>query len=71
MPYFTRISQLTLEKLNKKVILWVWIIDINKISNSLWFVTGQDSSSYIQIVVKNKELISLLKKRKKGDLLKV
>ena len=40
-------------------------------SNSLWFITGQDSGGSIQIVVKNEELISQLKKRKKGDLLKV
>ena len=71
MSAFSLISQLNLEKINQKVILAVWIIDINKQGNSLWFITSQDSSSYIQIVVKNKELISRLKERSKGDLLEV
>ena len=35
------------------------------------FLIGQDSSGYIQIVVKNKELIAELKERKRGDLLKI
>ena len=68
---YTLISHLTLKKINKKVILAVWITNINEKSSSLWFITGQDSSGFIQIVVKNKKLISRLKERKKGDLLQV
>ncbi|CAI2162036.1 2941_t:CDS:2 [Funneliformis geosporum] len=71
MVSFSQISKLTLKKLNKKTALYVWIININKKGDSLWFITGQDSSSCIQIVVKNKELISHLKQINKGDLLKI
>ncbi|CAI2180998.1 992_t:CDS:2 [Funneliformis geosporum] len=65
------LKTLTLKNLNKKTTLYVWVININEKGNSLWFITGQDSSGCIQIVVKNKELISQLKDIKKGDLLKI
>jgi len=68
---FSQISKLTPEQLDKKTILYVWIININKQGNSFWFIDGQDSSGFIQIVVKNKALISRLKEIKKGDLLQV
>src|SRR2546421_6855085 len=68
---YTSISQLTLKKLNKNVVLWAWINDIKKLGSFLWFLIGQDSTGQIQIVVKNKELIFCLKEIKKGDLLKV
>ncbi|CAI2197415.1 14634_t:CDS:2, partial [Funneliformis geosporum] len=71
MVSFSLISKLTLKKLNKKVVLHVWIINIKEKGHSLWFIIGQDSSGCIQIVVKNKELISRLKEIKKGDLLKI
>nr|CAG8443348.1 13411_t:CDS:10 [Entrophospora candida] len=66
VPFF-QISKLTSEQLDKKIALYVWVTNINEKGNSLWFITGQDSSGYIQIVVKNRELISRLKKRKKED----
>ncbi|MCE8164072.1 MAG: hypothetical protein I3274_07795 [Candidatus Moeniiplasma glomeromycotorum] len=71
MVSFAKISKLTPKNLNKKTILYVWIVNINEKGNSLWFITGQDSGGYIQIVVKDRELISHLKKIKKGDLLEV
>ncbi|KLL04912.1 MAG: hypothetical protein MRERV_9c040 [Mycoplasmataceae bacterium RV_VA103A] len=71
MTSFSQIAKLTFKKLNKNTTFYTWIVDIKKLSNSLWFIIGQDSSGYIQIVVKNQELITGLKKRKKGDLLKV
>jgi aspartyl-tRNA synthetase len=71
MVSFSQISKLTFEQLDKKITFYVWIININEKGNSLWFITGQDSSGYIQIVVKNKKLISRLKEIKKGDLLEV
>ncbi|CAI2186597.1 19931_t:CDS:2 [Funneliformis geosporum] len=67
MTSFSQISKLTFKNLNKKTILYVWIININEKGNSLWFITGQDSSSCIQIVVKNKELISQLKEIRKAE----
>ena len=69
MTSFSQITKLTSEQLNEKIMLYVWVIHINEKGNSLWFITGQDSSGYIQIVVKNKELILHLKEIKKGDLL--
>src|ERR1700722_7720844 len=72
MTSFSQISKLTPEQLNEKIILYVWVTNINEKGSSLWFITGQDSSGYIQIVVKeNKELISRLKAIKKCDLLKI
>jgi len=71
MTSFFQITKLTSEQLNEKVALYVWIVNINEKGSSLWFITGQDSSGYIQIVVKNKELILRLKEIKKGDLLEV
>ena len=71
MTSFAKISKLTLKNLNKKTSLFVWIININEKGNSLCFITGQDSNGYIQIVVKNKKLISRLKETTKGDLLEV
>ena len=71
MASFSRITKLTAKKISKNTTLHIWISKINKLSNSLWFITGQDSSGHIQIVVKNEELILKLKERKKGDLLKV
>src|SRR5947207_2912658 len=72
MTSFSQITKLTPEQLNEKITLYVWVTNINEKGNSLWFITGQDSSGYIQIVVKeNKELISRLKEIKKGDLLEV
>jgi aspartyl-tRNA synthetase len=69
--FYTPVSQLNSEKLNEKVILWAWINEVSTLSNSLWFLTGQDSTGLIQIVVKNKELISRLKEIRKGDLLEI
>lgn len=71
MISFSQIAKLNSQKLNKKNVLCIWINKINKLSNSLWFIIGQDSSGYIQIVIKNKGLISQLKERKRGDLLKI
>ena len=71
MVSFSQISKLTSEQLDKKTVLYVWIININKQGNSFWFIDGQDGSGFIQIVVKNKALISRLKEIKKGDLLQV
>src|SRR6185312_5732629 len=71
MASFSRITKLTAKKKSKNTALYIWISKINKLSNSLWFITGQDSSGHIQIVVKNEELILQLKERKKGDLLKI
>jgi len=71
MASFSRITKLTAKKISKNTALYIWISKINKLSNSLWFITGQDSSGHIQIVVKNEELILQLKERKKGDLLKI
>ncbi|CFW92916.1 Aspartyl-tRNA synthetase [endosymbiont DhMRE of Dentiscutata heterogama] len=71
MTSFSRIAKLTTKKIGKITTLYIWIVEIKKLSSYLWFINGQDSSGYIQIVVKDKELISQLKKRKKGDLLKI
>lgn len=71
MTSFFQIAKLTSEQLNEKVTLYVWIINVNEKGRSLWFITGQDSSGYIQIVVKDKKLILRLKEIKKGDLLEV
>ena len=71
MASFSQITKLTAKKINKNTTLYIWISKINKLSNSLLFITGQDSSGHIQIVVKSEELILQLKERKKGDLLKI
>jgi aspartyl/asparaginyl-tRNA synthetase len=62
--------KITPPKLNKKVTFFAWINKIRKLGNLL-FIIGQDGSGYIQIIVKNKELIAELKETKKGDLLSV
>ena len=70
MTHIFQISELTLKKINKLVALHVWIIKIRKLGN-LSFLVGQDSSSYLQVVVKEKELVNDLKRIKRGDLLKI
>lgn len=66
----SQISELTDKKINKLIILNIWIAKIRKLG-SLLFLVGQDSSGYIQLVVKEKELITKLKEKRRGDLLKI
>lgn len=70
MTSFSQIAKLSDRKLNKSVVLYVWINHIRKLSN-LWFLIGQDSSGFLQITVKEKKLIESLKKVNRGDLLKI
>jgi aspartyl-tRNA synthetase len=65
-------SQLNHKKPGEQTVIFTWILVIRSLGGLL-FIAGQDSSGYIQIVVKNKELVSRLKeeKIKKGDLLEV
>lgn len=70
MPSATKISELIHQKINNLVTLHIWIAKFRKLG-SLLFLIGQDSSDYIQILVKKKELINELKENKRGDLLKI
>ena len=70
MTYTFQISELTPKKINKLVAIHVWIAKIRKLGNLL-FLVGQDSSGYLQVVVKEKEIVNDLKKIKRGDLLKI
>ena len=70
MTSFSQIAKLSVQNLNKSVVLYVWISHIRKLSN-LWFLIGQDSSGLLQITVKEKKLIERLKKINRGDLLKI
>jgi len=70
MTSFSQIAKLSYQKLNKSVVLYVWINRIRKLGNLLFFI-GQDSSGYLQIIVKEKKLIDNLKKINRGDLLKI
>ena len=70
MTSFSQVSKLNFQNLNKNITLYIWVNRIRKLSNLL-FLIGQDSSGYIQIIVKEKELVSELKKIKRGDLLKI
>lgn len=66
----SQISDLTSKNLNKNITLYIWIKQIRKLGNLLFFI-GKDNNSSIQIVVKEKKLINDLKSINKGDLLEI
>lgn len=66
----TQVSDLTSKNLNKNITLYIWIKQIRKLGNLLFFI-GKDNNSSIQIVVKEKKLINDLKSINKGDLLEI
>jgi aspartyl-tRNA synthetase len=67
---FSQITKLSDQKLNKSIVLYIWVNRIRKLGNLL-FLIGQDSSGYLQIIVKEKKLIDNLKNINRGDLLKI
>jgi len=70
MTFLSPFPKLSSKKLKKNVIVPVWINKIRKLSNLL-FLIGWYNNKYIQIIVKEKQLIADLKKIKKGDLVKI